>query len=59
MIPNKTRVAALVDRQVIESLDTPPKNPWLSSRKAGEDAESLALQRFVRLYAGGSPLTKS
>ena len=53
LIPDKQRVEQFVDKQVIESLDTPPDNPWLSSRKAGEDAERLALDRFTRLYAGG------
>jgi hypothetical protein len=53
VIPNKQHVEEFVDKQVIELLDAPPKNPWLSSRKAGEDAEALALDRFVRLYAMG------
>jgi hypothetical protein len=53
LIPDKQHVEQFVDKQVIESLDTPPDNPWLSSRKAGEDAERLALDRFTRLYAGG------
>lgn len=53
LIQDKRHVEAFVDKHVIESLDTPPKNPWLSSRKAGEDAQDLGTQRFVRLYAGG------
>lgn len=53
VIPNKQHVEQFVVRQVIELLDAPPNNPWLSSRKAGEDAEALALERFVRLYAMG------
>jgi len=53
LIPDKQRVEQFVDKQVIEALDTPPDNPWLSSRKAWEDAEKFAWGRFTRLYAMG------
>lgn len=53
-IPDKQRTEKFVDKHVIKSLDVPPKNPWLSARKSGEDAEGLGPQRFVRLYAMAS-----
>jgi len=53
IIADKQHVEQFVYRQVIESLDVPPNNPWLSSRKAWEDAEKFAWNRFTRLYAMG------
>jgi hypothetical protein len=53
IIADKQHVEQFVDRQVIESLEVSPDSPWLSSRKAWEDAEMFAIDRFTRLYAMG------
>jgi hypothetical protein len=49
---SRTRVAGVLNRQVLNPDEQLPEDTWLSSDKVWDDVEALSM-RFVRLYAGG------
>jgi hypothetical protein len=49
---SRTRVAGVLNRQLLNPDEQLPEDTWLSSDKVWDDVEALSM-RFVRLYAGG------
>jgi hypothetical protein len=49
---SRTRVAGVLNRQLLNPDEQLPEDTWFSSDKVWDDVEALSM-RFVRLYAGG------
>jgi hypothetical protein len=49
---SRTRVAGVLNRQLLNPEEQLPEDTWFSSDKIWDDVEALSM-RFVRLYAGG------